>query len=196
MSGRSIRRPADRGTAALAGLVVIAAVVACGGPAPTPVPLVTEAPTLGPRVTPASTGSPAGPSAAASTPRGTVQLTVDTATGAGDFHYAQTELEAPAGSEIKLRLNNLTDAADEVGHNWVLVVPGQEASVLANGIAAGDDRDWLDTNDPGIIAASRLIEGGERDDVTFDAPAPGVYTFLCTFPKHFDGGMKGTLTIK
>ena len=180
-----LRRPASRASLALAGLLSFTVVLACGGPAPTPVPLVTAAPTP----------SPAEPSGPASTPSESVRLTVDTATGAEDFRYVRTELEAPAGAEITLRLNNLTDAADEVGHNWVLVRPGQEAAVLANGLTAGDDRDWLDVNDPGIIAATRLIEGGKRDDVTFLAPEPGAYTFLCTFPEHYDAGMKGTLTI-
>jgi azurin len=171
---------------ALAGFLALALVVGCGGPAPTPVP-----PTISePSATPADASGPA------STPGESVKLTVDTATGAEDFHYAQASLEAPAGAEITLRLNNLTDPADEVGHNWVLVKSGQEESVLANGIAAGDDNDWLDVDDPGIIAATRLIEGGQRDDVTFRAPEPGVYTYLCTFPEHFDGGMKGTLTVR
>lgn len=159
-------------------------VVACGGPAPTPVPPPTPAATPEPTPEPTSaTGEQ-------------VELTVDTAMGAEDFTYMQTALTAPAGSEITLRLNNLTDPFDEIGHNWVLVKPGQEESVLANGITAGDDKDWLDVDDPGIIAATRLIEGSERDDVTFVAPEPGTYTFVCTFPEHFDGGMTGTLTIE
>lgn len=134
----------------------------------------------------------AGQSAAAGE---SVPLEVDTATGAEDFTFVQTELTAPAGSTISLTLNNLTDAGDEIGHNWVLVQPGQEESVLANGITAGDDKDWLDVDDPGIIAHTALIEGEDSDTVTFAAPAPGTYTFLCTFPEHHGGGMRGTLTI-
>jgi azurin len=125
-----------------------------------------------------------------------VALEVDTAPEPEDFAFVQTELVAPAGSTITLTLNNLTDADDEVGHNWVLVQPGQEDSVLANGIAAGDDKDWLDVDDPGIIAHTSLIEGADSDSVTFPAPPPGTYTFLCTFPEHHAGGMVGTLTIR
>jgi azurin len=138
--------------------------------------------------------APAGESGAASGE--TVALEIDTATDADDFTYDQETLEAPAGSTITLTLNNRTNPDDEVGHNWVLVMPGQEESVLANGIAAGDDNDWLDVNDPGIIAHTKLIEGDESDTITFDAPAPGTYTYLCTFPEHDAGGMRGTLTIQ
>lgn len=141
----------------------------------------------------ATPGTEPGESAAASPM--SVQLQVDTATEPEEFAYAQTELAAPAGSTITLTLSNRTDADDEVGHNWVLVLPGQEESVLANGIAAGDDRDWLDVDDPGIIAHTRLIEGEDSDSVTFATPEPGTYTFLCTFPDHHAAGEKGTLTI-
>jgi azurin len=145
----------------------------------------------GPGVAPGQAASqqPSGSGAA-------VALEVDTAPEPEDFAYLQTDLVAPAGSTITLTLNNLTDADDEVGHNWVLVQPGQEAAVLASGIAAGDDKDWLDVNDPGIIAHTSLIEGADSDSVTFPAPPPGTYTFLCTFPEHHAGGMVGTLTIR
>ena len=43
---------------------------------------------------------------------------------------------------------------------------------------------------------TKLIEGNETSSVTFTAPGPGTYTFLCTFPEHYAGGMKGTLTIQ
>jgi azurin len=126
----------------------------------------------------------------------TVALDVDTGSDAEDFFFVQTELVAPAGSTITLTLNNLTDADAEIGHNWVLVAPGQEESVLQNGNDAGDDNDWLDVDDPGIIAHTALIEGETSDTITFEAPEPGTYTYLCTFPEHHAGGMVGTLTIE
>lgn len=137
-----------------------------------------------------------GPSAApgASDSNATVALEIDTSTEPEDLTYAQSRLAAPAGATVTLTLNNRTDADDEIGHNWVLVLPGQEESVLANGIAAGDDRDWLDVDDPGIIAHTALIEGEDSDSVTFVAPEPGDYVYLCTFPDHYAGGMKGILT--
>jgi azurin len=126
---------------------------------------------------------------------GSTVVTVETASGVEEFSYVQTEYEAPAGRPITVELYNRTDPADEVGHNWVLVEGGQEESVLAAGIAAGDDRDWLDVDHPGILAHTQLIEGGETDSITFDPPPPGTYVFLCTFPDHHGGGMMGTLTI-
>ncbi len=175
----------------------IALLVACGGSAPAQPTATKVAPaqatrTLDPDETPEPTDTGSTQPEAA----GTVLLEIGTATGATEFKYDKETLEAPAGSKIKLKFTNNTDPDDEVGHNWVLVKRGQEASVLANGIAAGDDKDWLNANDPGIIAHTRLIEGGQRHTITFDAPPPGTYTYLCTFPEHYAGGMQGTLTIK
>jgi azurin len=144
----------------------------------------------------ASAGASPDPVASPSPPASeeAVALQVDTATEPEDFAYAETALTAPAGSTITL--NNRTDMDDEIGHNWVLVEPGQEQAVLASGIAAGDDKDWLDVDDPAIIAHTALIEGEDSASVTFEAPPPGTYTFLCTFPEHYAKGMAGTLTIE
>lgn len=137
------------------------------------------------------------PKPTATNPPGTVSLEIGTATGAKDFKYSTDTLQVPPDTKkIKLKFTNNTDPKDEIGHNWVLVKPGQEASVLANGIAAGDDKDWLNVDDPGIIAHTRLIEGNQRHTITFDAPAAGSYLFICTFPEHYAGGMKGTLTVQ
>ena len=78
----------------------------------------------------------------------------------------------------------------------MLVKPGLEDSVIANAKTAGDDKDWLQNDDQGIIAHTKLIEGGDKDTITFDAPAAGSYTYLSTFPDQYAGGMKGTLVVK
>ena len=191
---------AERSVAA--AMVLLLGVVLIGGcsgatlvPITPPPATPTPEPTPGPTPTPTPTPEPGETPGPTPAPPVEVALAIDTATGAEDFHFSTDALTAPSNSVITLTFNNKTDPADEIGHNWVLVKPGQEDSVLANGIAAGDDKDWLDTDDPGIIAATRLIEGDEKNAVTFDSPEPGSYTFVCTFPKHYQGGMKGTLTI-
>ncbi len=192
----------------LGGLILsTVALVACGGtepsqpttpPNPTVVAPSQAVPTLASPIdepTQPTTASidakPTQPTAA-----GRVTLEIGTASGATEFMYDPTTLKAPAGSKIKLKFSNKTNSKDEIGHSWVLVKAGQEESVIANAIAAGDDKDWLQEDDPGIIAHTSLIEGEQSNTITFDAPASGTYTFLCTFPEHYKGGMKGTLTIE
>jgi len=149
-------------------------------PSKTPEPTDTVVPTVDPKVEAAST----------------VSLDIGTATGKTEFKYNKDTLEASAGSKIKLTFTNNTNKMDEVGHNWVLVKPGQEDSVVANGKNAGDTVDYLQSGDPGVIAHTRLIEGEQKDTIVFDAPPPGKYTYLSTFPDQYASGMKGTFTIK
>ena len=146
-----------------------ALLVACGGGTPEP----TKAPAAGP-----------------------VSLEVESSAQAGEFKFNKAELEAPAGSKITVKFSNKTDAAAAVGHNWILAKAGQEDSIVTNGTGAGEAGGWMKADDPGIIAHTKLIKGGESDSVTFDAPAPGSYTYMCSFPGHYAGGMKGKLTIK
>ncbi len=185
------RRTFLKASGMIAGIILLAA---CDGnpasktqsaaPTPTPDPDETVAPTIDPKVSTPTEASQ------------TVLLEIGTATGAKEFKYDKQTLEAQAGSKIKLKFTNNTDPKDEVGHNWVLVKPGQEASVIANSIAAGDNSDYLKDGDTGVIAHTGLIEGNQNLTITFDAPPPGTYTYLSTFPDQYAGGMKGTLTIK
>jgi len=47
-----------------------------------------------------------------------------------------------------------------------------------------------------VIASTKMLGPGETATVTFTAPAPGVYDYICTFPGHALAGMRGTLTVK
>ena len=47
-----------------------------------------------------------------------------------------------------------------------------------------------------IVAATKLLGPNERDTVTFTAPTtPGRYDFFCTFPGHYQVGMRGVLIV-
>jgi len=48
-----------------------------------------------------------------------------------------------------------------------------------------------------IIAKTELLGGGEQDTLIFTAPTDtGDYTFLCSFPGHFQSGMKGIMRVE
>jgi azurin len=109
--------------------------------------------------------------------------------------YDKTSLEAPAGSKITLKLKNNASAASGNKHNWVLAKSADADPVAVDGISAGDAVGYLKPDDKRVIAATKMIGPGESSEITFDAPAAGTYTYICTFPGH-NVNMKGTLTIK
>lgn len=147
------------------------AVAACGG----------EATPSGP---PTATPPPAGSG-------GEVSLTIESIPAGSRF--STEKLEAPAGSKITLTFSNKSDASKL--YNWVLVKPKSVLRVANRGLEAGEAAGYLQAGDPDVLAATKLIKGGESDTIMFDAPPPGVYPFLTTSP-GMQAIMKGELTIK
>jgi azurin len=48
-----------------------------------------------------------------------------------------------------------------------------------------------------IIAHTKLLGPGESDTITFKAPTKkGRYVFLCSFPGHYQIGMKGYMVVR
>ncbi|MBF8299591.1 MAG: Azurin, partial [Dehalococcoidia bacterium] len=52
------------------------------------------------------------------------------------------------------------------------------------GLVAGASNNYVPSNDPRVIAHTSLVDGGNSGSVTFQAPAPGKYSYMCSFPGH------------
>jgi len=119
---------------------------------------------------------------------------------AGDtMKYSLTTIEASPGERLDVVLTNIGTIPKEVmGHDWVLLQAGSDATAFANAAATAKDTDYIPPSLKGqIIAQIGLLGPRKSDDVTFTAPtAPGEYPFLCTFPAHFLAGMHGVLVVK
>ena len=113
--------------------------------------------------------------------------------------YSLETIEAKPGESIKVRLKSTgTMPKTAMGHNFVLLKPGVAPLDFANAGLSHRDTDFIDpAMKDKTIAASTLVGPGETAEVTFKAPAkPGSYDYLCTFPGHLAGGMKGALVVK
>jgi len=84
-----------------------------------------------------------------------------------------------------------------MGHNLVISKTEDAAGVVADGAAATAAKGFLKEGDARVIAATKLIGGGEEDTITVDTSkltADGSYEFYCTFPGHY-GMMKGVVKV-
>jgi azurin len=143
-----------------------------------PIPTATEA------LKPAETAPPK--------PAQHVELAL--ATVANTMAFDKTKLSVPAGAEVHLTIKNNATMAT-LPHNWVLVKPGSEASVAANGLKLGEPAGYFDVRDQNALAHTPMAKPGETTEVTFTAPTePGDYPYICTFPGHYMM-MKGVLTV-
>lgn len=84
-----------------------------------------------------------------------------------------------------------------MGHNVVILKPGVEpmgfsAASMVNKDTSGlpDDEEMLKS----VVASTKVLGPGESETVTFTAPAPGAYPYVCTFPGHA-ALMKGVMTV-
>ena len=112
------------------------------------------------------------------------------------MQFDKSELMAQAGEKITVTFRHVGQLDRRVmGHNFVLLKPGTDITGFANeAAAAGESADWIPNDGAQVIAHTKMLGGGQTDVITFEAPEPGVYDFICSFPGH-SGMMRGTLTV-
>ena len=111
------------------------------------------------------------------------------------MQFDKNELMAKSGEKITLTFRHVGQLDKRVmGHNFVLLKPGTDITGFANEAAAvGESGDWIPNDGVQVIAHTKMLGGGQTDVITFDAPEPGIYDFICSFPGH-SAMMRGTLT--
>jgi len=120
-------------------------------------------------------------------------------TGDDKMKYNIEGFEVAAGQKVAVTLKNVGTAPKaSMGHNFIalkLNVNGLKF-VEAGSMYAGKDYVAPET-EKDVIAKTKLLGPGESDTVTFTAPyVKGRYEFVCSFPGHFGGGMKGIMTVQ
>ncbi len=114
---------------------------------------------------------------------------------AGDnMRFDKTEFTVKAGEEVTLILMNTGEMSKEaMGHNFILLKPGSDASSFANTAASAKESDYFPTDlQAQVIAHTKLLGGRENDQIKFTLEA-GTFDFLCSFPGHF-ATMNGKIT--
>jgi azurin len=118
---------------------------------------------------------------------------IEIASVANTMTFDKKALSVPAGAEVHLVLKNHA-TMDTLPHNWVLVKTGTEASVAAAGLKLGEPAGYVDVRDKDAFVHTPLAKPGQTSEVTFTAPEPGTYPYICTVPGHYLM-MKGVLTV-
>jgi azurin len=121
-------------------------------------------------------------------------------TPAGKYVYEPSTITAKPGEQLHVRLKSTGTPMPKMAmaHNFVVVKPKTDLTKFtADAIAAGFPANFVPAGrKTDIIVSSPLAGVGDTVDVSFKAPAAGTYPFLCTFPGHMAGGMKGSLVVK
>ncbi len=146
-------------------------------------------------------GSPSSPGSSPSNtpaaPAGGIR-TIDIQAG-DNMRYDVTTIEAKPGEQIKVVLTNAgTMAKDIMGHNWVLLKADADPAAFAAAANTAKATAYIpEALKSQILAQIDLLGPKQTGEVTFTAPTqPGNYPYLCSFPAHYQVGMKGMLVVK
>jgi azurin len=109
-----------------------------------------------------------------------------------------TNIDAMAGQKITVTLTNVGKLPKiAMAHNFVLLKAGTDVSAFASAALNHQEAGYMPPEMADkVIISTKLLGPGETDTVTFTAPAPGTYDYICSFPGHALAGMRGTLTVK
>lgn len=118
--------------------------------------------------------------------------------GQDNMQFSETLIEAEPGETVQIVLevkSNMPKAA--MAHNLAIVEldTNVEEFVLAS-MAEPDNEYIAPEYEDQVIATTAMIGGGETSTIEFTVPdTPGDYEYVCTFPGHYFGGMKGILRV-
>ncbi len=94
-------------------------------------------------------------------------------------------LRVKAGQKVTLTLTHTGQMEKTVmGHNFVLLKEGTNVTEFASAAVSAKDTEYIPEGDD-VIANTSIIGGGESVTITFDAPAAGIYDYICSFPGHY-----------
>lgn len=118
--------------------------------------------------------------------------------GTDDMKFDVTLIEAKPGETIRLTLETISNMPAQVmAHNVAIVdleVDVQE--FVIESMSATDNEYIAPEYEDNVIAYTKMIGGGEVDTIEFTVPeVTGDYEYVCTFPGHYFGGMRGILRV-
>ena len=119
--------------------------------------------------------------------------------GTEDMKFSVPTITAKPGEQLRVRLTAKGVMPKiAMAHNFVLLTKKAVVTDFVTAAMNARATDFIPADKKAdVIAYTGLAGAGETVEVTFKVPAAaGDYTYLCSFPGHFQAQMKGTLTVK
>lgn len=129
---------------------------------------------------------------AAAGPR-TIELTAN-----DSMKYNLNSISLAVGEEVRLSLSNIGSMPKQaMAHNLVVLKSGSDTAAFATAAAASPTTEYIPAALAGeVIAHTKMLGPKQSDSIVVKFTQPGEYPFLCSFPAHFQVGMKGTITVR
>jgi azurin len=111
-----------------------------------------------------------------------------------DMRFNSELFRVRAGKKIKLIFTNTgKKTAASMTHNVVVLVKGTDIADFADAVHNAKDEQYVPASvAPLVIAHTKLVSGGDSDEIEFTITGAGVYDYICSFPGHW-GTMQGKI---
>lgn len=103
-----------------------------------------------------------------------------------DMKYNAKEIKVKANTPLVLTLKHTGKMPlKSMGHNVVILTQEAIVADFINAANAATQTDYIPQEKKSeIIAHTKMLGGGESDEITFTFTQPGTYPYLCSFPGH------------
>jgi azurin len=120
-------------------------------------------------------------------------------TGDDNMKFGITDFAVQPGQKVSVTLKvigRLPKAS--MGHNLVVLKQNVNAVAFANAGAMHARNEYIAPETrKDVVAHTKLLGPGESDTITFTAPyVRGNYEYICSFPGHYGGGMRGVMRVQ
>lgn len=118
--------------------------------------------------------------------------------GTDNMKFDVTMIDAKPGETIRLTLETKSNMpANAMAHNVAIVDLDVNVEEFVLASMSSPDTEYISPDyEDQVIAYTEMIGGGEVSTIEFTVPdTPGDYEYVCTFPGHYFGGMKGILRV-
>jgi len=140
--------------------------------------------------------APAPAAAAAAKPAGPRVIEI---TGGDNMKFNITAIDAKPGEELKIIFSNIgTMPKEAMGHNLVILKKGTDTMAFAMAATTAKATDYIPASmKDAVLAHTTMLGPRKSEELLFTAPTePGDYPYVCSFPAHYQVGMKGIISVK
>ncbi len=117
-------------------------------------------------------------------------------TGNDKMKYNKTEIRVEEGDKVVLTFEHVgTMSVETMGHNFVLLKKGTDVQEFGQKAAEAQDNNYIPEDTEAIIVHTEMLGGGEKTEITFQAPEKGKYDYVCSFPGHL-ALMRGVFVVE
>jgi azurin len=111
-----------------------------------------------------------------------------------NMRFDKEMFKIKTGKKIRLIFKNTGAPSNTaMAHNVVILKKGTDIADFADAVHNAKNEQYVPSSVGSlVIAHTKLVSGGDSDEVDFTISQPGIYDYICSFPGHW-GTMQGKI---